>query len=101
MELIEWLRHYGPRAQRVVSVCTGAFLSAEVGLLTGWRATSHWLAVDQLPIFGVTLEHECVVTDGTPRSESSGIRSVARLGCRTGVRRSGGARLRAGRRLVP
>jgi transcriptional regulator GlxA family with amidase domain len=40
--LIEWLRHHAPRARRVCSVCTGAFLLAEAGLLAGRRAVTHW-----------------------------------------------------------
>ncbi|MEU3270163.1 GlxA family transcriptional regulator [Saccharomonospora sp. NPDC006951] len=41
-ELVAWLREAGPRSTRVVSVCTGAFLLAEAGLLSGRRATTHW-----------------------------------------------------------
>ena len=40
--LTAWLRTHGPRAERLVSVCTGAILLAEAGLLDGRRATTHW-----------------------------------------------------------
>lgn len=40
--LVEWLRAHGPRADRLVSVCTGAFLLAGAGLLDGRRAATHW-----------------------------------------------------------
>ncbi|MCM2579886.1 GlxA family transcriptional regulator [Streptomyces meridianus] len=46
--LIDWLRRTAPRAPRVVSVCTGAFLLAEAGLLDGRRATTHWAMCDTL-----------------------------------------------------
>jgi transcriptional regulator GlxA family with amidase domain len=41
-DLVGWIRDNAPRAQRVASVCTGAFLLAEAGLLDGRRATTHW-----------------------------------------------------------
>jgi transcriptional regulator GlxA family with amidase domain len=42
-ELVGWLRKHGRRANRLVSVCTGAFLLAEAGQLDGRRVTTHWL----------------------------------------------------------
>ena len=41
-ELVAWLRERGRDAERLVSVCTGAFLLAEAGLLGGRRVTTHW-----------------------------------------------------------
>ena len=41
-ELTGWLQAHGHRANRLVSVCTGAFLLAEAGLLDGRRVTTHW-----------------------------------------------------------
>jgi transcriptional regulator GlxA family with amidase domain len=46
--LIEWVRVHAPRARRICSVCTGAFVLAEAGLLNGKRVVTHWQAVDTL-----------------------------------------------------
>lgn len=46
--LTDWLGAHGPRAPRLVSVCTGSLLLAEAGLLDGRRATTHWRFCDQL-----------------------------------------------------
>ncbi|MFH9296984.1 GlxA family transcriptional regulator [Streptomyces sp. NPDC017520] len=47
-ELTGWLREHAPRAERLVSVCTGALLLAEAGLLDGHRVTTHWNYCEQL-----------------------------------------------------
>lgn len=46
--LLGWLRRQAGKARRVASVCTGAFLLAEAGLLDGRRVVTHWRHCDEL-----------------------------------------------------
>ncbi|HEX7374977.1 MAG TPA: GlxA family transcriptional regulator [Steroidobacteraceae bacterium] len=46
--LARWVAETSSRVRRVCSVCTGAFVLAEAGLLAGRRAATHWDWADQL-----------------------------------------------------
>ena len=47
-QLLDWIRHKAVCARRLASICTGAFLLAEAGVLDGRRATTHWAFSESL-----------------------------------------------------
>jgi transcriptional regulator GlxA family with amidase domain len=45
---MKWIKDTGPKSERVVSVCTGAFILQTAGFLDGLKATTHWSAIELL-----------------------------------------------------
>jgi len=52
-----------PDAKWITSVCTGAIVLGAAGLLNGYKAATHWTAMDILPYFGAEPVHQRVVVD--------------------------------------
>ncbi|MFF1814067.1 DJ-1/PfpI family protein [Streptomyces sp. NPDC058251] len=74
--MLDWLRTADATSAWTTSVCTGSLILAASGLLKGRRATSHWLALEELKRFGVESTGERVVIDGkyvTAAGVSAGI----------------------------
>jgi len=46
--LLNWLKDNVSKTRRVGSICAGAFVLAEAGILNGHRATSHWRVCDKM-----------------------------------------------------
>ncbi|MFV0418353.1 MAG: GlxA family transcriptional regulator [Dysgonomonas sp.] len=47
-EMIIWLKEQSRIIRRIASVCSGAFILAEAGLLDGRKATAHWSKNEEL-----------------------------------------------------
>ncbi|MDZ8053808.1 MAG: DJ-1/PfpI family protein [Aulosira sp. ZfuVER01] len=60
---LDFLKTQGAKARYITSVCTGSLLLAAAGLLQGYRATTHWLSLDLLGLFGVEVVEQRVVID--------------------------------------
>ncbi|HRE20498.1 MAG TPA: DJ-1/PfpI family protein [Rhabdaerophilum sp.] len=73
--LYGWLAEAAPQARRVGSVCGGAFVLARAGLLSGRRATTHWVVTDRLQAGypDVRVEPDAIFTIDGPVCTSAGV----------------------------
>jgi transcriptional regulator GlxA family with amidase domain len=73
--LLEWLRRQLPRVERMGSICTGAFILAQAGLLRRRNATTHWAYVDRLASSEPTAQiaSDCLYTQSGKVYTSAGV----------------------------
>jgi transcriptional regulator GlxA family with amidase domain len=64
-EAIDWLKDHYRRGSHIASICSGAFVLAETGLLDGKTATTHWAFADQFQkrYSRIELKPERLITD--------------------------------------
>jgi putative intracellular protease/amidase len=83
--VLEWVRAAHETTTWTTSVCTGSLILAAAGLLEGRRATSHWLALEELGRLGAVAVSERVVFDDkivTAAGVSAGIDMALALAAR-------------------
>ena len=85
--MLAFFARRAPDATWVTSVCTGALVLGAAGLLRGYKAATHWSAMDLLPAFGAEAVYERVVVDrnrvtggGVTAGIDFGLRLLALMG---------------------
>ncbi len=75
--LLSWLRAVRPKLRRLGSVCTGAFVLANAGLLDGRRAATHWGYCDKLQANfpAIEVERDAIFVEDRGIWSSAGITS--------------------------
>lgn len=80
LDLVNWIQTVAENSRRIVSVCTGAFLAAEAGLLDDCTATTHWAYTDRL-----AREFPSVTVDPEPIFVRSNDRTWTAAGVTAGI----------------
>lgn len=62
-EVLDFLRRQAGGVRYVTSVCTGSLVLGAAGLLKGYRAATHWTAMELLELFGATPTRTRVCVD--------------------------------------
>lgn len=95
--LLEWIAARGKTVETVTSVCTGAMLLGQAGLLDGRRATTHWRSLawmrESFPT--VTVEEKLHVVEDGHVLTSAGISAGIDMALRVVARYHGEAIARA------
>ena len=62
-EMLQFLRGQAAGAKYITSVCTGSLVLGAAGLLKGYRAATHWTAMEFLELYGATPARTRVCVD--------------------------------------
>lgn len=73
--MLTWIGEQAVKVELLASVCTGAFLLAQAGLLDGKRATTHWRSLDRFAaeFHRVEVERNCKFVDAGNVITAAGI----------------------------
>jgi len=80
-QVAQWLGDQARRSRRYGSTCTGAFLLAHAGLLTGRRATTHWQYAERLAAAypSISVEPDRIFVRDGPVFSSAGVAAAIDL----------------------
>src|SRR6202000_2226726 len=85
-EMLDFLRAQAKAAKYVTSVCTGALVLGAAGLLRGYKATTHWTAMEYLAPYGalptkarVCVDRNRITGGGVPAGIDFALTLVAHL----------------------
>ena len=80
-EVSRWLREQARKSRRYGSTCTGAFVLAHAGLLTGRRITTHWQYADRLAseFPDIDVEPDSIFVRDGPVFSSAGVTAAIDL----------------------
>lgn len=100
--LLTWISERAKQVETLTSVCTGAMLLGQAGLLDGRRATTHWRSLDRMrqSFPGVTVEDKLHVVEDGHVLTSAGISAGIDMALRVVARYHGEAIARATARTM-
>lgn len=78
---VPWIQQMFHQGSEVASICTGAFMLAETGLLDGHAATTHWLAMEQFKLRypQIDVQDDSILVDSGRIYSSGGATSFLNL----------------------